>query len=373
MSRPGFYEFFAGGGMARAGLGSDWTCLFANDFDTKKALTYAANWGEDDLRCADIHALNADDLPGRADLVWASFPCQDLSLAGAGRGLDGVRSGAFFGLTKLIADLAAQQRAPKIVALENVTGLLTSNGGRDFAAVCAALAQMRYRFGALVMDAAQFTPQSRPRLIIVALHDSARLDSALAAQESVWSSPALERARAALAPEIAARALSWRLPAAALRNIVLSDLIEPDAAVAWRAQAETDRLIALMAPHQRARLEALARSGARHVGTVYRRMRRDENGARVQRAEARFDGLAGCLRTPAGGSSRQILVVVDKGRVRTRLLTGREAARLMGLPDSYILPARATDALKLAGDGVVAPLVRFLSDHLLTPLARGAT
>ena len=42
---PSFYEFFAGGGMARAGLGSSWTCLFANDFDHKKGLAYQANWG----------------------------------------------------------------------------------------------------------------------------------------------------------------------------------------------------------------------------------------------------------------------------------------------------------------------------------------
>jgi len=38
-----FYEFFAGGGMARAGLGDDWTCLFANDFDAKKGFAYQAN------------------------------------------------------------------------------------------------------------------------------------------------------------------------------------------------------------------------------------------------------------------------------------------------------------------------------------------
>ena len=43
--RPTFYEFFAGGGMARAGLGDGWRCAFANDFDHKKALTYQANWG----------------------------------------------------------------------------------------------------------------------------------------------------------------------------------------------------------------------------------------------------------------------------------------------------------------------------------------
>ena len=81
-----FYEFFAGGGMARAGLGEGWQCLLANDVDPKKAASYARNWGDGDLRVGDVGALRVDELPGRADLVWASFPCQDLSLAGAGAG-----------------------------------------------------------------------------------------------------------------------------------------------------------------------------------------------------------------------------------------------------------------------------------------------
>ena len=85
-------------------------------------------------------------------------------------------------------------------------------------------------------------------------------------------------------------------------------------------------------------------------------------------AEVRFDGLAGCLRTPRGGSSRQAIVVVEDGRVRSRLLSSREAARLMGLPDSYRLPATATAALHVAGDGVAVPVVRWLAAELLEPL-----
>lgn len=135
-----FYEFFAGGGMARAGLGDDWQCLLANDFDPKKAASYAANWGADHLRVGDVAALTTADLPGAADLAWASFPCQDLSLAGAGAGLKGERSGTFWPFWKLVKALGEEDRAPRLVVLENVFGALSSHDGKDFAAICAALA-----------------------------------------------------------------------------------------------------------------------------------------------------------------------------------------------------------------------------------------
>jgi DNA (cytosine-5)-methyltransferase 1 len=109
-------------------------------------------------------------------------------------------------------------------------------------------------------------------------------------------------------------------------------------------------------------------SGQRRVGAVFRRMR-SENGKKTQRAEARFDGLAGCLRTPAGGSSRQMLLVVAGEDVRARLLAPREAARLMGVPDDYPIPDNRNAALHLFGDAVAVPVVRWLADHLLAPLA----
>ena len=120
MPRPTFYEFFCGGGMVRAGLGAGWRCCFANDIDAKKARAYAENWGAAGLRVVDIHALGAADLPDRVALAWASFPCQDLSLAGPGGGLAAKRSGAFWGFHALMAALADEGRAPKIIALEAV-------------------------------------------------------------------------------------------------------------------------------------------------------------------------------------------------------------------------------------------------------------
>jgi DNA (cytosine-5)-methyltransferase 1 len=371
-----FYEFFAGGGMARLGLGARWVCGFANDFDPVKAATYRANFpslpdsgAAQHFHEGDVWKLSAADLPGRADLAWASSPCQDFSLAGARAGLAGGRSGAFFGFWRLIEGLAAEGRCPRAIVIENVSGLLTSHGGRDFAALGEALAAQGYSFGALEIDAAAFVPQSRPRIFVVAAREAPPPELV---GDSPFHTRAVKAAAAALPAEVARRWIWWRAAAPPVRNTDLAALLEPDGVVAWHSAERTARWLDLMAPLHRARLEAFRDRGERAVGAVYRRMRL-EDGRKVQRAEVRFDGLAGCLRTPRGGSSRQVIAVVEADQVRTRLLSPREAARLMGLPESYRLPVAATSALHVAGDGVAVPAVRWLAQELLEPLlARAA-
>ena len=375
-ARPGFYEFFAGGGMARAGLGAGWRCLFANDFDAKKGLAYQANWGAGGaLRIGDVRTIHCADLPGRADLVWASFPCQDLSLAGGGAGLGGARSGAFFPFWDIVRGLIAEGRGPRLVALENVCGALTSHGGRDFRALCAALAGEGYRVGALVIDAALFVPQSRPRLFVIGASRGVGPIDGLVAPEPVdpFHTPRLRAAARALTGAAAEAWVWWNVPTPPRRTLGLADLVEEDPAdVRWMDAAETERLIGLMSPQNLAKLATARRAGRRMVGTVYRRTRIDAAGRKAQRAEVRFDDVAGCLRTPAGGSSRQTILVVDGERVRARLISARETARLMGLDDAFRLPRAYNDAYRLTGDGVVVPVVRHLAARLFEPLVAGS-
>ena len=358
---PTFYEFFAGGGMARLGLGQAWTCAFANDFDPLKAATYRDNFADasDHLHEGDVWKIAPADLPGQADLAWASSPCQDFSLAGARAGLQGGRSSAFFGFWKLMEALSAEGRGPDTVVVENVVGLLTSHGGADFTALCRALAGQGYRFGALEIDAARFVPQSRPRVFVIAT----RLPTDGLTGESPFQTRAVRDAHARLPADLQAAWTWWGLPAPPARNTDLSALLELDDQVAWRTDTDTAALLALMAPAHRTAVDARIKSGGRAAGAVFRRMRGGE-----QRAEVRFDGVAGCLRTPRGGSSRQTLLVIDGGQVRSRLLSPREGARLMGLPDAYRLPRSATGGLHVIGDGVAAPVVRWLSERLLTAL-----
>jgi DNA (cytosine-5)-methyltransferase 1 len=135
--------------------------------------------------------------------------------------------------------------------------------------------------------------------------------------------------------------------------------------VTWHTAFETARLLAMMSPINRAKIDLVANNQRRAVGAVYKRTR-TEGGRKVQRAEVRFD-IAGCLRTPGGGSSRQTILIVEDGQVRSRLISVRETARLMGLPEEYRLPERYNEAYHLTGDGVAVPVVRAIANAIIEP------
>jgi len=372
-----FYEFFAGGGMVHAGLGNGWECLVANDFNPMKCATYAENWGSEKLIPGDIGRISERNLPGEADLAWASFPCQDLSLAGGYKGLGRLaddaktRSGTFWLFHEKMRALKSLGRRPRAIVLENVYGTLTSHGGVDFASIISSVAELGYRLGAMVIDAVLFVPQSRPRLFGVALRDDVFVPTHLISSEpiSVWHPPKLTEAYERIDQKVRDRWIWWqlRIPGTRTRNFV--DIIEknPDG-VRWDAPEKTTYIMGLMSTLNRSKVAKAKKSGKLMVGAVYRRTRPDEKGDKRQRAEVRFDDVAGCLRTPAGGSSRQSIIIVDGAQVRTRLLSPREAARSMGLSDTYKLPARYNDAYHVCGDGVVVPVVAHLAKNLLEPI-----
>ncbi len=371
MSEFTFYEFFAGGGMAREGLGDAWSCLFANDFDHKKSVSCRGYWGTGELKTKDVRAITLDDLPGEPDLAWASFPCQDLSLAGGGAGLKGDRSGTFWPFWSLMKKLIDDRRAPKIIALENVCGTLTSHGGKDFTAICSAFAQAHYTFGAMVVDASLFVPQSRPRLFIVGVRSDSIIPVGLtqAGPSSPWHPRGLRTAYDIASSIARVNWVWWSPPPPASRIATFADIIEDDPAdVDWHTSVQTQRILAMMSDANTAKVEAAKSTNRRMVGAIYKRTRLDKRGGKVQRAEVRFDDVAGCLRTPAGGSSRQLILVVEGDTVRSRLISERETARLMGLPKSYRLPPNYNEAYHLTGDGVVVPVVRHLAKHIFEPI-----
>jgi DNA (cytosine-5)-methyltransferase 1 len=374
-----FYEFFSGGGMARLGLGKNWQCLFANDHNTNKAKSYIANFGPAHFNAADIGDLSHEDLPGRAHLAWASFPCQDLSLAGKRSGLSGKRSNTFFEFLRLIKELKTSQRAPDILTIENVTGLVTSHKGTDFQLLLTALGEAGYNFGAVEIDAASFLPQSRPRIFIIAVKENKALpahlirDAGPLAIPSPFHTPAIRKAIEAFPEEVSARWIWLYLPTPPVRSFQLMSIIEdPPIGITWHRATQTRKYLDMMNERHRSKVTTVEHSDISDVGAFFRRTRL-EKGVSHQRTEIRFDGMAGCLRTPGGGSSRQFLMFVKRNDILSRPMSPRETARLMGLPETYKLPVANTTAQHLIGDGVAVPVVRWLAQHILEPLLQTRT
>lgn len=371
-TKPLALEFFAGGGLARLGLGAQFDVVWANDIDIKKAVVWRANFGGDGFVLGDVHDVDPSQVPS-SDLAWASFPCQDLSLAGGRAGLEAKRSGSFFGFVDVIKALQSQRRAPKVLVIENVSGLLTSRGGQDFGALMQVLVEMGYQAGALEIDAQHFVPQSRPRVFIVACAKDHVIPVDLLSGGvalSPFITPAILKAWQSLPDSLREQHLFWALPCPPKSTLSLADVIDVTDQN-WWPQVKTDTLVESFSVRHRGALAQVQATGAVHIGAIYRRTRAKDGVSRPF-AEVRFDGQAGCLRTPSGGSSRQFLLFVEGQHLRARALNPREAMRLMGVGDDYVLPKSASAGLKVAGDGVAVPVVAWLSQCLLEPLVRPA-
>ena len=362
-----FAEFFAGIGLVREAIEPlGWQCVFANDIARGKAEMYDARFGSRDFVVDDIRCVTVQDLPAEIDLVTASFPCIDLSLAGNRAGLAGKHSGTIWPFLELLAARChknGQGNRPAAVLLENVTGFLSSRGGRDLAEVCRFLAALGYVIDLVVVNARWFTPQSRPRLFVLAVCaddancESSPTPSGLVGAVSRLRPPAVRRFQAAHAdlpfvdiplpepPQRAPHTLSF----------FLEDLAPNDER--WWPDDKTETLLRHMAARHRRRVEELAAGERNGVATMYRRRR---NGRTV--GEVRDDYIAGCLRTPQGGSSIQFLVDCRTGKPRIRPLTGREYARLEG---ATRFPIRVSErqAQMGFGDAVCVPALRWLVRH----------
>jgi DNA (cytosine-5)-methyltransferase 1 len=157
-------EFFAGIGLVRLALERQgWSTVFANDISPDKLEIYRQNFDESIFVLDDIWRLSAADIPD-VEMATACFPCTDISLAGEREGLRGQESNAFWGFIRI---LRAKSEKPPIVIIENVEGLLSSNGGKDFRAVISALNGLGYTCDAFMVDSREFVPQSRRRVLIV--------------------------------------------------------------------------------------------------------------------------------------------------------------------------------------------------------------
>lgn len=356
-------EFFAGIGLMRMGLElAGWNVVWANDIDEDKMKMYRGHYAADDahFHLGDVHVISPDDIPTVA-LATASFPCNDLSLAGARRGLAGQQSGAFWGFVDAIKGMG--NRRPPLVMLENVAGFLTSHDGNDFLDACLALNELGYAVDAFMIDAALFVPQSRLRLFLIGKREK-RNPLQVAETPTFYESQCRPLALADFIlwhPEI--RWSLGSLPTIPKRETELGGILEglPANSAYWWSRQRAEYLLNQMSEKHRAIADKMIDGKKTAYGTVFRRVRHGRS-----MAELRTDGIAGCLRTPRGGSGRQILFAAGKGRYAVRLLTPRECARLMGA-DDFRITVPLNQALFGFGDAVCVPVVRWIAENYLTP------
>lgn len=362
--RPKAAEFFAGIGLVRMALECvGCRVVWANDIEPSKHSLYAANFDDADFRLDDVRNVRGDEVPD-VELATASFPCTDLSLAGARRGLRGKQSGMFWEFARILEEMRA--RRPATIMLENVPSFATSHGGEDLRAAIARLNGLGYICDLFTVNAAHFAPQSRARLFIVGSQE--RFDAA-----TLWEVDELRpewiSAFVTSHPELAIQAASIRLPPRRVTS--LADVVErlrPDDSRWWGVQ-RTKRFRASLSPVQSARLSDLEGGSGKRWSTAYRRTRR---GAAVW--EIRRDHISGCLRTASGGSSKQAIVEAGNGRSRVRWMTPREYARLQGVPDDYTLDVvTVNQALFGLGDAVCVPVVEWIGAEYLRPMLRTAS
>ena len=349
-------EFFAGIGLARAGLErAGLKTLWANDYDAHKKNMYEGQWGARELVLADIHSLNGDDLP-TADVAWSSSPCTDLSLAGKRAGLRGGReSSAFFGFTRLIHEMGV--RKPKVVVLENVTGLASSHNREDLRAAAKEFNSLGYSVDAITLDARRFIPQSRPRLFLIGAQTPVGGGDQDTCLRPDWLSWLHED------PEVST--FTMPLPKAPkLLSEGLTREIEhiPSHDPRWWDSERVSKFVESMAPVQRERLDHFVSLPTVTARTAYRRTR---NGKPVW--EMRAEDISGCLRTARGGSSKQAVALMGQESLQVRWMTGLEYARLMGAGWYSLANMRDSQIHYGFGDAVAVPVVEWVAENMIIP------
>ena len=370
-------DFFAGIGLVTMGLDrAGWKTVYALDYDEQKEAAYTHNFGSGHYHRRDVAEVSGAHIP-KVMLAHASFPCTDLSVAGARGGIHTGESSAFWQFARILQEMREVHGdgRPPFVLLENVEGLLTSNDGDDLRLVLKTLNDLDYRVDLLRIDAANFVPQSRVRLFMVGVHESlvegADMNDLTQIHKMRNSNARSEKIVEYINKNIDIKWYFHDLPNLPQRTIALEDVLDYQAE--WWEETRTQYLYNQMHDRHKKLVEERRNSDLYSYFPAFRRMR-ERDGEKKSTVELRTDGIAGCLRTPKGGSARQIIVRVGKGRFDARLFNGQEAARLMGADEFVIDPSLSLNQVLFGfGDAVCVPAVEWIATNYLDSLPIPAT
>lgn len=362
-------DFFAGIGLVTMGLQKQgWEVKYALDYSDNKRQMYEEYFGNKHYHCKDIRKISGAEVP-KVTLAHASFPCTNVSAAGSRTGLDYGESSTFWDFVRLIGEMGQNTKIgkPPFILIENVEGLLNFRYGKDLTFVLKALNNLGYSVDIFLIDAAYFVPQSRVRLFIFGnLFSSSQTRDEL---EQVLNKLTPIRSKKVKNFIINNLEIRWNI-----RNLVnlpertinLADIV--DETQAWWTKERTEYLFNQMFDRHQEQIRLMMQNEYWSYGTIFRRMR-IRSGIKQSTAELRTDGIAGCLRTPKGGSARQIILRAGFGRFDVRLINQIECARLMGASEYVISKNISLNHVLFGfGDAVCVPVIEWIIQNYLNPL-----
>lgn len=330
-----FVDLFAGiGGLRRAMEGAGGRCVFTSEWDRFAQQTYHANFPDNRPIAGDIREVDPQDIPDH-DVLVAGFPCQPFSIAGVskknalGRAhgfLDETQGTLFFDVLRIL-----MHHRPAAFMLENVKNLKSHDKGRTFEVIRRALTEeLGYTLHTQIIDAANFVPQHRERIVMVGFRETTDFSF----EELNLPGRQGRGMRDILHPENGTEAPEGHYT------------VGPDAKVSDKYTL-TDKLWTYLQDY-----------AAKH--------RAKGNGFGFGLVDG--DSIARTLSARYYKDGSEILVSRGEGR-NPRRLTPRECARLMGFDDSFRIPVSDTQAYKQFGNSVAVPVfaevARLMQPHVL--------
>jgi len=330
-----FIDLFAGiGGLRRAMEGAGGRCVFTSEWDRFAQQTYHANFPDNRPIAGDIREVDPEDIPDH-DVLVAGFPCQPFSIAGVskknalGRAhgfLDETQGTLFFDVLRIL-----MHHRPAAFMLENVKNLKSHDKGRTFEVIRRALTEeLGYTLHTQIIDAANFVPQHRERIVMVGFRET----TGFSFEELNLPGRQGRGMRDILHPENGTEAPEGHYT------------VGPDAKVSDKYTL-TDKLWTYLQDY-----------AAKH--------RAKGNGFGFGLVDG--DSIARTLSARYYKDGSEILVSRGEGR-NPRRLTPRECARLMGFDDSFRIPVSDTQAYKQFGNSVAVPVfaevARLMQPHVL--------
>lgn len=329
-----FIDLFAGiGGFRLALQNLGGKCIFSSEWDNAAQETYFRNYGE--VPYGDITKIDENTIPDH-DILCAGFPCQPFSNAGLKKGIEDTRGTLFYNIARIL-----QAKLPHVVILENVRGLISNNKGNTIQTVLRTITSMGYRcnvaqgliengplktlqkeVGKMVLYSKDFgVPQNRPRVYIVLWRED--LPNF---EHFNYPAPINEDELPAEQRTHVGQILEQNVP----ERYTISDRL-------WEG-------------HQRRRINneaqgkgfgyCLFNENSPYTSTISRRYYKD-------------------------GSE---ILIYQGENLNPRKITEREAARLQGYPDNFIMHDSSVEAYKQFGNSVSVPVVQALGTEILNQI-----